>query len=180
MDPEIVLQQIEEVNKRPLCEDWATKVLYLCEHFWAAMRDSQLVDQMLNPRSVNEFALLLQKNECFQLARQVIPELRESGELTSPSRCHTFILQRTRPNRDSTHALLNRTQASFDSEAYRREKRIFQDEEAYRARLYLHHTEKLTSEEEEGIQRWLRECPAALRGLADEKQAQKDHQASRA
>lgn len=163
MDKDSILRQIQEVDGDPRCEDWAAKVVFICECFWPALGDPALIDACVSPATMPAFISLLRKQDSFSLAQQVIPELRSAGEIAVASEYQASVLAATKSLRDRDSRLRSMTQDTFDSKAYKEEKKIFREAEEYRVRLYLHTCGRFSAEEEKEINEWLDKCPSSLR-----------------
>ncbi len=45
MDPDQVIRQLEQVQEGAKDEEWAAKLLYICEHLWSALGDPELFER---------------------------------------------------------------------------------------------------------------------------------------
>lgn len=150
-------ETLTELQRRPKCNGWATKLQRFCEEFWNLLDDE--VEHAVG--DLDALATLLKPQETFTLARLVIPDLRlPLGErLPNPRRQH--ILERLAETRAVFAARSSSTQDAFDDELYKEEKDIFQDAELYRARILLYESHALEPARMEEIQAWLANRPGS-------------------
>ncbi|KAI6855607.1 hypothetical protein KC323_g8254 [Hortaea werneckii] len=146
---------LTELQRRPKCNGWATKLQRFCEEYWKLL-DSE-VEQAI--RDLDAFARLLEPQETFTLARLIIPDLRAQSGARLPNPRQQHIMERLAETRAVFADRSSSTQDAFDDELYKEEKDIFQDAELYRARILLYESHALEPARIEEIQAWLANRP---------------------
>lgn len=154
MDTPSLFEATTELNRRPKCSDWSSKVQLLCERFWKACEDGTATADVLEP-----VIALLNDRDTMMLVQLVIPELR--GTPTEPlnSPYKAAILRATESIRAQIVRVESTTQADYDSALYRAEKDIYYEAEMHRVKLLLHHNNAFSAAEERALREWLDACP---------------------
>ena len=163
MDSQIVIRLIDEVKQNPKCSDWSAKVVYVCESFWKALADENIIGKQLDSASVPAFVDLLHQEDCFALATSVIPELKVGGPAQSNSRHRRQVLDALRGARDAVAQLS--APRPIHTREHIAEQAILFETEVHRVSLMIHHSGAFTPQEERNYRAWLRSCPVELRSL---------------
>lgn len=146
--------ELQELQRRPKCNDWGTKLQRTCEAIWSSL-DSDNVD----PKDLHSFQeSLTRDSEALAVVKMVIPELRKQSTSALPTNSNKrLIASAVRGQLDPLEA----TQKDFDNFLFLAEKHTFLDSQLHRARLLLQRETKPTAKEEKEIMDWLKMAPGA-------------------
>lgn len=154
-DSDGLLDRLEEIRTPGGCEDWAARLQELCEEFWALLEHDGHVSQ----QHVTAFIQVLSNKEGFELARLIIPDLRDDPAVPHENHHKQNIIDRTRPIRAEVTAKQSCVQREFDQPLYQEEKHIFAEAELYRASLLLYNSASLTAEQKAQVKEWVAARP---------------------
>ncbi|KAK1814604.1 hypothetical protein LTR12_010990 [Friedmanniomyces endolithicus] len=155
MDNLTLDERLTELQQRPKCHAWYSKLQAVCIAFWAACD----TNTPPGPAVMTALATLLQDPDAMGVAQLVLTDLRlGAGELLGHAR-KDGILSATVEVRNTIRQASSATQGDFDSALYKAEKEVFWDAELHRLRCLLHQSEQFTSEEQQKLRLWLHQCP---------------------
>jgi len=145
------LKTLGLLETRPKMDDWGTNVLFVYETLWEALEHELVADT-----EIDTLLRLLNDTETLALARNVIPELRDTREaarLTALPKIR--FIERAQPALvpNVPHA------DAADLATYKAEKNALYDADAYRTMLFLRRTERFSEKEMDDIREWLDKCP---------------------
>lgn len=152
---------IDQLRNEPQTAHWSTRLVNICETIWAALNHVDNVDA----GCIKQFITLLSLPDAIELARLVIPPLRDDpheptdqADIFNPFK--QMILDQTHAIRMRLSKIPAVTQTQIDTPFYRQEKSNFSEAELFRASLLLSDQGQLTDpDEEEKVRLWLAQAP---------------------
>ncbi|KAG9526395.1 hypothetical protein KCV07_g866, partial [Aureobasidium melanogenum] len=140
------------------CADWAARLQDTSQRFWMRLEDENVPSS-----EVKAFIALLEAPERLALARLVIPDLRDTGQTESLNKRKREVLDGLSDALKKLAGVRARSQADFDTPAYKLEKDIIHDAEMYRLKLLVYNDTKITAQEEERLNEWWEARPRPSR-----------------
>ncbi|KAH0353000.1 hypothetical protein KCU81_g1782, partial [Aureobasidium melanogenum] len=152
-DRDDFLARVQMLRSPVRCPDWAAILQDVCTKFWARL-DGDGEELTVTEPEIHAFIDILKDPERFGLARLVIPDLRTADRSKVLTRVKLNILETLCGEMEKYDSIVSKTQADFDTPAYRAEKDIMLDVNIYRLKLLLYDTVSLTDAEEEKFNSW--------------------------
>lgn len=150
------IEKLEQCKVSQKQAGWATTWSNASEAFWDGLSSN------LNAPlpTIDLFVQLLDDDDRFQLARLVIPPLRDTKIPETATAPQRVILERMKDKVASTVRKEKTTQADFDDDDYVFEKRKLREVEMHRARVFLGDSGPYNDPDyQQQIQEWLQSAP---------------------
>lgn len=148
--------ELAAIQYPPKCPGWSTRVQEVCEQTWSRAGS----EEGISADVFEGFIIFLLNDDAFDVARLVVPALREPSETNLLTVQQRGIVERLQQSREMFDLKTSQQQqASFDDELYRAEKDIFLDAEVHRASMLLNESGLLDPARLEEIQAWLSARP---------------------
>lgn len=141
------------VRNNPAIKDWASKFQTACEILWEALEYPDLVPA----HSLDVFAKSLREDRFLQLAKMVIPELREAPDPNTDNTSNTQKAQIVALAHSIAPPPIEPDPS--DRALFEAERHALYDADIDRTMLFLRRAEKLSEQERKDVKAWLEACP---------------------